>query len=186
MRTTTNAKQHLHITMQHDVSLDTHIDVTGLVYRHEASIITMRSMQIGTRQHTMMVVLANWNHINMINSALAKLHQPDHDIYIQTHTAQIDPSDTTRYLSYYLNIIARDEEDVVESLQKFLLLNELDCETMTVENYSTLENSLSSVMMINAKIRIDSSLSLSNIREQFLLFCDNLNIDGILDPIRPY
>ena len=37
-----------------------------------------------------------------------------------------------------------------------------------------------------AKVAIEHKLSLSDIREQFIILCDNLNVDGILDPIRPY
>ena len=52
-------------------------------------------------------------------------------------------------------------------------------------NYSLLDL-LKKYKLVNKKVAIEHKLSLSDIREQFIILCDNLNVDGILDPIRPY
>ena len=95
MSATKTTQQLLHITAQHHCEHETTQEITQLIYKNEASINSMRTAQIQDRQLSCISVTAEWHIINKIDSALKKMHQPEHDILIQQHAMQITPVKST-------------------------------------------------------------------------------------------
>ena len=87
------------------------------------------------------------------------------------------------YLPYSLETISLDKESIVESITAFLFDRDIAIEEITGSSYQAayIQSAVFSTKFI---ILIPSSLSLLSLREEFLDFCDQLNIDAILEPLK--
>ena len=86
-------------------------------------------------------------------------------------------------MPYSLETISLDRDSVVESITSFLFDRDIDIEEITGSSYQApyIQTSVFSTKFV---ILIPPQLHLLSLREEFLDFCDQLNIDAILEPIK--
>jgi glycine cleavage system transcriptional repressor len=80
-------------------------------------------------------------------------------------------------LSGEWSALAKIEPKLKKLEQKYTL-------TVFVESYKTRQTG-TPMIAITVKIQINTDTSLSDWRERFMLFCDDLNIDAIMEPEKP-
>jgi glycine cleavage system transcriptional repressor len=82
-----------------------------------------------------------------------------------------------------LETISLDKDNVVEAISAFLLDREIGIEDITGSCYQApyIQTSVFSTRFI---ILIPSHIQLISLREEFLDFCDQANIDAIFEPIK--
>ena len=87
------------------------------------------------------------------------------------------------YLPYSLETISLDRDNVIESITSFLFDRDIGIEEISGSSYQAayIQSTVFSTKFI---ILVPSQLSLLNLREEFLDFCDQLNIDAILEPVK--
>lgn len=91
----------------------------------------------------------------------------------QTHLAS---------LPYHINVTAQDRAGILNELAYFFLQNrisidKMECETYTARNNSELTN-------ITFMVNIPAKRSLSDLRERFMTYCDERNLDAMIEPHR--
>jgi glycine cleavage system transcriptional repressor len=76
-----------------------------------------------------------------------------------------------------------DRDNVVESITSFLFDRDISIEEISGSSYQAayIQSAVFSTKFI---ILIPSQLPLLTLREEFLDFCDQLNIDAILEPVK--
>jgi glycine cleavage system transcriptional repressor len=86
-------------------------------------------------------------------------------------------------MPYSLETISMDRENIVESIITFLFDKGIDIEEVSGSSYQTpyVQTSVFSTKFI---LLIPPDIHLLSLREEFLEFCDHLNIDAILEPIK--
>lgn len=88
------------------------------------------------------------------------------------------------YLPYWLTLYGLAQSEAIHQLLVFCQDNKILLSEIT-GGENILHITQNKVLSINAQIFIPISMSLADIRENFILFCDALNIDGMLEPERP-
>ncbi len=86
-------------------------------------------------------------------------------------------------MPYTLETISLDKESITESITTFLLDRSIEIEEITGSSYQAPygETTVFSTKFI---ILVPPQIHLLSLREEFLDFCDHLNIDAILEPIK--
>lgn len=92
-------------------------------------------------------------------------------------------SERTAAIPYTVEAVAMDRPDIVHNLAAFFTRNSINIEELQTSTYFAPHTGspLTSVVMtvgIHAKIHIPS------LREDFLDYCDELNLDATLEPVR--
>ncbi|MBT4885141.1 MAG: hypothetical protein HON55_03195 [Legionellales bacterium] len=162
------------------------LDIVELVYKFESSLNSMRQTNDNGRSITLFNIIGSWNNINKIEGALAKISQENANNVISSTISELkNKNDEQKYIHYHVNVVAADDLMVMPEIMRFCSLNDIVIDHINLDNYINSERQIP-LLVINAKVAIEHKMSLSDIREQFIILCDNLNVDGILDPIRPY
>lgn len=76
--------------------------------------------------------------------------------------------------------VAENTTDVMKELLEFFILRKMKIVDLYSEAYST-SHSDTEMTTIGFTVLFDSELSLSVLREEFLEFCDQINVDGLLE-----
>jgi glycine cleavage system transcriptional repressor len=168
---------------QHD---DITKDIVQIIEKYETQLETLRQVNEYGRSTSAFTMVGDWNHINKIEGALNKLVDtyPNHSI-TSTLSPYEDEENDASTLLYHVNIMATSGVSIIPDLIEFLRANDIALLQLTVDNYPR-QGKQAGTMVVNAKVAIDMQFALSEIREQFIVLCDSLNVDGIIDPVRPY
>ncbi len=84
-------------------------------------------------------------------------------------------------LPYVLYLVSQDEPGVFDQLMRFLHQHAVTVTELFIDTYKT-KNTQMPMMSITVKIQLAADLSLSDWRERFMLFCDDMNFDAIMEP----
>lgn len=161
------------------------LDISSLIYKFECYIISARIINRFGQKTALYILGGSWSNISKLESSLYSITPDDETKIILNTSSNPDSSkDKERHkMLYNINIVSHNEENILPNLYNFCEANGINILNIIADNNLTGEYK---VFMLNAQVEINAEPSLNDIREQFMLFCDGLNIDGILDPIRPY
>ena len=150
------------------------------------NMLSLRQFNQNGKSLAILQISGAWNNISKLESSLKNLASLDEQDSISYSVTVEEPSlKKTKCISYYVNIVAAFEEGVLAALLEFIEINNIELLSLNLDNHLQSSQQVA-VLVINAKINIEANSVLSEIREQFIILCDNLNVDGILDPLRPY
>ncbi len=147
----------------------------------KCSILEIRSSRLAQSSAAYLLIQGNWNQIAKFESTLEMIQKR---LDIKIHTLRPEQkSKTKEYLPYSLETISLDRDNVTESIASFLFDRDVEIEEITGSCYQApyIQTSVFSTKFV---ILIPPQLPLLSLREEFLDFCDQLNIDAILEPIK--
>ena len=178
-------KQFLQITTICDKNSCVVPDISDTCNNLELVVRNMRHVLDADKSISIFNLSGSWHAINKMESYLKKLTSDNSDNLISFSQNDFSDEENNEYnINYHLNIVAPTDDNILSELQNFLIVNEIKLEYFSFDNYIDRPKQIP-LIVINAKISILKDISLSDLRERFILFCDSLNVDGVLDPIRP-
>ncbi|MCX7084217.1 MAG: transcriptional regulator [Methylococcales bacterium] len=158
-------------------------EILPIIRDCNCNIIEIRSSQLSKSAAAYLLIQGNWNQIAKVETTLEHLRKRL-DIKIQTLRPDAkDKEKTLDCIPYSLETISLDKDGVVESITSFLTDRDVIIEEITGSSYQApyIQSFVFSTKFI---ILAPPQLALLSLREEFLDFCDQLNIDAILEPIK--
>jgi len=147
----------------------------------KCNILEIRSTCLAQSTAAYLLVQGNWNQIAKLEGALESIERR---MAIKIHSLRPEPRNKIgEFIPYSLETLSLDRENVVESIATFLLTRDIAIEEIIASSYQApyIQNTVFSSKFI---ILIPPQLHLLSLREEFMDFCDQLNIDAILEPIK--
>ncbi|MDD1641814.1 MAG: transcriptional regulator, partial [Methylococcaceae bacterium] len=145
----------------------------------------IRSSHLGQSAAAYLLIQGNWNQIAKFENTLDNIQKR---LEIKIHSLRPDQKDKDKdkgkdCVPYSLETISLDKNSVIESITSFLFDRDIDIEEISGSSYQApyIQTSVFSTKFI---ILIPPQLHLLSLREEFLDFCDQSNIDAILEPIK--
>ena len=158
-------------------------EILPIVRDCNCNILEIRSSQLSQSNAAYLLIQGNWNQIAKVESTLEYV-QKRIDIKIQTlRPDHKDKERTKDCIPYSLETLSLDKNSVVESITAFLYDREIMIEEIVGSSYQApyIQSAVFSTKFI---VLVPPQLPLLSLREEFLDFCDQLNIDAILEPIK--
>jgi glycine cleavage system transcriptional repressor len=158
-------------------------EILPVVRDCNCNILEIRSSHLGQSTAAYLLIQGNWNQIAKFENTLDNIQKR---LEIKIHTLRPDQKDKDKgkdCVPYSLETISLDKDSVVESITSFLFDRDICIEEITGSSYQA-PYIQSSVFSTKFVILIPPQLPLLSLREEFLDFCDHLNIDAILEPIK--
>lgn len=144
-------------------------------------LLDASSSRLGKASAAYLLIEGNWNHIARFENNLAVLQEK---LGIQAHTLRVDKLEKNiDGMPYSLEVITLEQDETLQSILTFLNENNIAIQEFNASRYPTHYNQ-SLIFSVKMVIIIPKEAPLLSIREQFLDFCDQLNLDAILEPIK--
>ena len=169
------------ITVQGAIDTNIFKEVTKLASKSDCHIVRAQGQVLGSETSLSCLIEGNWNHIAKVENSLETLAKK---MSLSLHVKRCDPpTDAKHLLPYLAQVVALDQPDMLYNLCDFFSGKGIQIESLQSDSYKTGPNN-TPMLTMNISVNIDASLSIADAREQFMLFCDELNVDGILEPER--
>lgn len=144
-----------------------------------ANILDSRMTILGGEFAILMMIEGSWDTIAKLENQLQGLQQKlDLTITARRTDSQRQEEST---LPYAVNVVSLDHPGIVSHLAEFFSNRNINIQDLYTDSYRAAHTG-TPMFTANMTVNIPGTISIARLREEFLDFCDNLNLDGILEP----
>lgn len=155
--------------------------VCSLVEKNKCNIESVRMTLLGNDPALIMLIAGSWDRIARVETGIKNLAKKGDYTYLLDRTKPEKPK--SDLLPYTAQIIALDQPGMLDELCQFFSKQEIMITDLHASTYPTTQ-SKSPMGFTNISLSIPADINISNLREQFMMLCEAMNIDGILEPER--
>ena len=163
-------------------------DRTGLVHELTkvisdcgGNIGDSRMASLGSEFAMVMLIAGNWHSLAKLETELKKFAD---STGLTVNLRRTEPrAPRTDQLPYSIDAVCLDQSGVVSSISGFCSSRGIDIAEVSTRSYPAAHTGaqMFSVQMV---VNVPSRLHLAHLREEFMEFCDSLNLDAILEPVK--
>lgn len=145
------------------------------------NITESRLTVLGSDIAIFMQLSGTWDAIAKIEDTLTKLEKRLGLTIASDRTNQGNTRD--KVMPYAIDVVALDQIGIVHDIVNFIHENKISIQDMHTNTYRT-NNSVTTMFSMHMVINIPADTSIAAIRGDFMDFCDQLNLDAIMEPVK--
>ncbi|MEA3304044.1 MAG: ACT domain-containing protein [Pseudomonadota bacterium] len=154
--------------------------LTRAVYDLELNINDSRMTVMGGEFAVQMLIEGAWNQVAMLETMLPDLESK---LGLTIHSKRTDIRVADNNIRpYSVEVFALDHPGIVHHLASFFSQHHINIEELHTSSYAA-PHTGTPMFTVNLQIGIPSEVQISALRDEFMDFCDNLNLDAVLEPI---
>lgn len=145
------------------------------------SIAESRMSVLGDRFTMTALLSGTWDAIAKIESMLPRLAQELDINLVAQRAAARNPA--PNLMPYAIEVIAVDQVGIVHQIAQFFTHHDINIEDMYTGNYAAAHTG-TPMFSLHMTISIPTDISIAAMRSEFMDFCDQLNLDAIMEPVK--
>jgi len=156
-------------------------DLTKHILECGCNVADSRMSILGGEFALILLLSGTWNAIAKIEEVLPKLGD---SLGLNITVKRTEPrSQQGNLLNYHVDALAMDQPGLVHEVTDFFSSRRINIERLNTDSYNAAHTG-TPMFSINMTINIPAGQSISQIREQYMDFCDAMNMDGMIEPVR--
>jgi glycine cleavage system transcriptional repressor len=156
-------------------------DFAAAILDSGCNILESRVTRLGSEIGIQMLVAGNWRTVARLEQSLPAL-AGELKVEIHSHAA-VQPDARDDMLPYAIDLVSMDQPGIVYRVVKFLSQRGVRITDLSTSSY-TAQQTGASMVSLRMSIAIPSTNHIATLREDFLMLCDELNLDAVLEPIK--
>jgi glycine cleavage system transcriptional repressor len=153
-------------------------DLSQAVSGSGGSIRESRMVALGSEFAVLMLVGGNWHSVNKIRDKLTQL-QRDSDLTVTVRDTEARSQEPAA--PYSIDVVSLDAEGIVLRLSSFFANRNLEIAEMNTRRYNA-PHTGAAMFSVQMTVNLPASVHVATLREEFLDFCDEHNLDAIMEP----
>jgi glycine cleavage system transcriptional repressor len=156
-------------------------ELTRVISECGGNITESRMAALGTEFAMLLLVSGNWHALAKLETELKRLAETTS---LSVHLKRTEPrAARTDMLPYSIDVVCLDQTGIVSGLSGFFSSRSIDIAEVSTRSYPAAHTGapMFSVQMI---VNVPSRIQVAHLREEFMEFCDSLNLDAILEPVK--
>ncbi len=145
------------------------------------NITESRMTALGTEFAMLLLVAGNWHAIARIESELARIAEASGITLQLRRTAQRPAREDM--VPYSVDVVCLDQGGIVAGLSGFFSSKGIDIGELSTRSYAAAHTG-AQMFSVYLVINIPSRIHVGALREEFMDFCDQFNLDAILEPVK--
>jgi glycine cleavage system transcriptional repressor len=155
---------------------------TRLCMEQRCLIVSSRMSRHGTCSALLLQVSGNWDALARLETLLLTVARREHFTLSMSRSTTLD--ERPQALPYNVFVTAAQRPELCGELCTFFQQLEIEIEELFSFSYLA-QHTGTAMLNMTLTIAIPAKTQLSWLREQFLDFCDELNLDAVIEPWRP-
>lgn len=145
------------------------------------SINDSRMTVLGGEFALILLVSGKWNELAKLENQLPALG----DTLELTITSKRTEVETRQpnLLSYSVDVVSIDHPGIVYKIANFFSSRNINIRELNTNSYAAAHTG-TPMFTINMVVNVPTDIRIANLREEFLDFCDELNMDAALEPTK--
>jgi glycine cleavage system transcriptional repressor len=156
-------------------------ELTRVILDCGGNIKESRMTALGAEFAMLLLVSGNWHTISRLEQELSRFAESNH---LTVQVKRTEPREFGKeLLPYAVDVVCLDQPGIVHSLAGFFAARNVEIGEVTTRSYPAAHTGtpMFSVQML---VNIPASVHISALREEFMEFCDQINVDAIIEPVK--
>lgn len=155
--------------------------LTRLAKSSGCNISESRFNVLGEKLAVMLFLNGSWNEVAKMEDMLQKLEQETGSRILIERTAS--PELEGNAMPYAIDVVGIDQPGVILEMTNFMAKSQLTIQDMYSNTYRA-SSTGAKMFSLHMTINIPMDTSIAAIRGDFIDFCDRLNLDAIMEPVK--
>ncbi|MCW8889005.1 MAG: glycine cleavage system protein R [Gammaproteobacteria bacterium] len=155
--------------------------LTRAIQESNGNILDSRMTVLGGEFAILMLIEGGWDTIARLEETLPTL-QESMGLTILTRRTETKPA-TEPVLPYMVSVVALDHPGIVNQLSSFFSNRQINIQSLETDSYHAAHTG-TPMFSVNMNVQIPAEHSIVQLRTEFFEFCDGLNLDAILEPLK--
>lgn len=156
-------------------------DLAGAILDSGCDIVESRISRLGSEIGIQMLVAGNWRTLSRLEQSLQPLGE---SLGMQVVSSEATAADVQRdMLPYAIDAISTDQPGILARLVRFLTQRKVRIAELSASTYVAQQTG-ASMVSLHISVAIPASIHIATLREDFMILCDELNLDAVLEPIK--
>lgn len=156
-------------------------DLSRVVLECGGNIKESRMAALGSEFIVILLVTGNWHTMSRLEQDLAR-HAETGKLSLQLKRTQVRHFGK-EMLPYAVDVVGLDQPGIVNNLSSFFAVREVEIGDVTTRTYTAVSTG-TAMFSVQMLISIPAKLHISSLREEFMEFCDQMNVDAIIEPVK--
>ena len=156
-------------------------DLTQFIFDCGGNITESRMTTLGSEFASLLLVCGNWHAITRLEQDIGEFSK-NNGLNIQIkRTKQQDFG--KELLPYAIDVVCLDQPGIVNNISGFFVKRNIGINEVTTRSYSATQSG-ALMFSLQMLINVPASIHISGLREEFVEFCDQFNIDAIMETVK--
>ena len=157
-------------------------DLASAVLESGCNILESRISRLGSEIAIQLLVAGNWRTIARLEELLGPTGT-ELGLDITRHAATEAVEATEGALPYAVDLLSLDQPGIVFRLVRFLTQRKVRITELSTMTYVAQQTG-APMVSLHMSLAIPASTHIATLREDFMILCDELNLDAVLEPIK--
>jgi len=157
--------------------------LTSIATENNCNILDSRMAVLGSEFAVIMMITGNTDSLKAFENNLGSFGK-ERDLLIQVKYTKA-PDNQISLLPYSIHVVALDAPGILKDISTFFSNHSINIENMHTDSYKA-PHTAAPMLAINMTVNIPVNLQLADLRDQFIDFCDELNLDANMEPLKGY
>jgi Glycine cleavage system regulatory protein len=145
------------------------------------NIAESRMSMMGCEFIILILLTGTWDAIAKIEDILPRL---EGRLSLSIRSKRTAPAKYTgNLMPYAIDVISLDRPGIVHDIVNFIVENKISAHDMYTNTYRA-SNTGTQMFSLHMTINIPADISIASIRSDFMDFCDRMNLDAIMEPVK--
>lgn len=156
-------------------------DLTQLIVSCGCNIEESRMSLLGGEFAILMMISGAWNNVAKLEDALPATTAKLGIILAQKRTSARQM--VQEKMPYNVEVVSLDHPGIVQQIASFFSKRQINIHDMYTTAHRAAHTG-STMFNLSMTIEIPAGTHIATLREQFMEFCDHMNLDAILEPVK--
>lgn len=145
------------------------------------NLVEARETQVGDRTVIVLLADGSWDAIARLEQAVPRVSEK---IRAEILAERVQPGEPlSDRLPYAVDLTSADKPGILSSLIDFFTSRDVMIMELTARSYPAVHTG-SPLFTVQMNVGLPHDMHIAAIREEFMDFCDGMNLDAILEPIK--
>lgn len=146
----------------------------------DCNIVDSRMTVLGGEFAIIMMISGSWDSIAKLEDALPELSK---QLGLTTTAKRTGKRQTSEAFSYTVNVVALDNPGIVHEIAQFFSSQHINIDDLVTGTYSA-PHTGTQMFNLNMLIQVPADTHIASLRDEFMDFCDDRNLDAVIEPQR--
>jgi len=145
------------------------------------NIADSRMTVLGGEFAVLLLVTGNWNNLAKLEN---QCHTMQDQLGMTLHIKRTEPRPAEGdFLPYGVDVVSLDHPGIVHNLASFFSQRNINIQDLSTSTYAAAHTG-TQMFAVHMVLDVPASSHIATLREEFLDFCDRLNLDAVIEPVK--
>jgi len=156
-------------------------ELAGWITKTGCNIADSRMTILGGEFAVLLQVSGQWNNLAKLEDQAEQTGKQLGMMLSLRHTEIKEPG--AAFMPYAVDVVALDHPGIVHNLANFFSTRNINIQDLSTTSYSAAHTG-TEMFSVHMTLDVPADTHIAGLREEFLDFCDRLNLDAVIEPVK--